>query len=224
MTLQQFKDKYLGKQVEYHSYSPLAKYQCVDLVNQYIVEVLGLTPVIGTDAKDFPSRFTTGEFAFIPNTPEGVPEEGDIVVWNGKVGGGAGHIAVFLEGNASKFTSLDQNWSQKQRVTTESHNYTNVSGWLRPKKDHMANELEVCMADRLKFWKERDEALAKLEAEIQEHKKTAVALDEARLEIEKLNNEQENQAPDMELWAINGLTIEVTEGNSKTISNYKLKN
>jgi len=45
---------------------------------------------------------------------------------------------------------------------------------------NMPNELEVCMADRSKFWKERDEALAKLEKEIQEHKKTAVALDESK--------------------------------------------
>jgi hypothetical protein len=47
MTLDEFKNKYLGKQVEFHSYGTGAKNQCVDLVNQYIVEVLGLTPIIG---------------------------------------------------------------------------------------------------------------------------------------------------------------------------------
>jgi chromosome segregation ATPase len=38
------------------------------------------------------------------------------------------------DGTQSSFTSLDQNWSQPERVTVETHNYNNVSGWLRPKK------------------------------------------------------------------------------------------
>lgn len=32
MNLQEFKNKYLGKQVEYHSYDPAAKYQCVSII------------------------------------------------------------------------------------------------------------------------------------------------------------------------------------------------
>lgn len=134
MTLGQFVTKYLGKQVEYHSYSSGAENQCVDLVNQYIFEVLGLTPIIGTHAKDFPKKYNSAEFEYIKNTPEFIPERGDIVVWNGRAGGGYGHIAIILEANISTFNSLDQNWSKKERVTIESHNYTNVSGFLRPKK------------------------------------------------------------------------------------------
>jgi len=66
----------------------------------------------------------------------------------------------------------------------------------------------------------------KLNIEIQEHKKTAMALDEARSEIAKLNDELENAglAVDLDLWDMNGLTIEITENNTKTITNYKLKN
>lgn len=135
MTLQEFKDKYLGKQVEYHSYGTGALNQCIDLTNQYFVEVLGLTPIIGTNAKDVKDRFNKEEFEWIVNTPEAVIKKGDIPVWNGRVGGGAGHIAIALEnGTQNNFVSLDQNWSIKERVTIENHNYTNVSGWLRPKK------------------------------------------------------------------------------------------
>lgn len=135
MTLQKFIDKYLGKQVEYHSYGgPDTHYQCVDLANQYIVEVLGLTPVIGAHAKDFKDRFNKDQFEWIVNTPEAIIQEGDIPVWNGRVGGGAGHIAVATKkGTINNFTSLDQNWSQKQRVTLEKHTYSNIYGWLRPR-------------------------------------------------------------------------------------------
>lgn len=137
MTLNQFKDKYLGKQVEFHSFGGADTYnQCVDLVNQYIKDVLGLTPIIGTHAKDFPAKYNKDQFEWIPNNPndDKFPQPGDIVVWNGRVGGGAGHIAIALNSTPAGFTSLDQNWSKKQVVTTENHKYTNVSGWLHPKK------------------------------------------------------------------------------------------
>jgi hypothetical protein len=134
MNLNEFKNRYLGKQVEFHSFGAGALNQCVDLANQYIKE-LGLTPIIGTNAKDFKDKFITSEFEWIVNTPEAIIKKGDIPVWNGRVGGGAGHIAIALEdGNLNSFTSLDQNWSQKERVTVENHNYANVSGWLRSKK------------------------------------------------------------------------------------------
>ena len=135
MTLDQFKSKYLGKQVEYHSYDPAAKFQCTDLVNQYIVEVLKLTPVIGTHAKDFPIKIDTKQFEVIKNTADFKPLKGDIAIWNGKAGGGYGHIAVVIDDKATlyKFSSLDQNYSEALFVTLESHSYTNVSHFLRAK-------------------------------------------------------------------------------------------
>ena len=87
MTLQDFKNKYLGEQVEYHSFGTGAKFQCVDLSNQYIVEVLKLTPIIGTNAKDVKDRYNKDEFDWIVNTPDAIIEKGDIPVWNGRVGG-----------------------------------------------------------------------------------------------------------------------------------------
>lgn len=138
MTLQEFKNKYLGKQVEYHSFGTGAFNQCVDLVNQYIHDCLDTTTkdyteIIGTNAKDFGTKYDKEDFDLILNTPTGVPKPGDIVYWNGNVGGGVGHVAIFMDGDVNTFRSLDQNWSQKERVTIETHNYTNVLGWLRPK-------------------------------------------------------------------------------------------
>jgi hypothetical protein len=150
MTLIEFKNKYLGKQVEYHSFGTGALNQCIDLTNQYTVEVLGLTPIIGTNAKDVKDKFNPEEFEWIVNTTDAIIKKGDIPVWNGRVGGGAGHIAIALEdGNQTNFVSLDQNWSQKERVTIENHNYTNVSGWLRPKKQ--AGEVNTDVQKNVQF-------------------------------------------------------------------------
>jgi iron-sulfur cluster repair protein YtfE (RIC family) len=133
LTIDQFISKYFGKQVEYHSYNSNALYQCTDLANLYIKEVLNLTPIIGTNAKDFPSKIGD-EFEFIKNTPDLIPKKGWIAIWNGRVGGGAGHIAVVRDDKATttSFNSIDQNWSKPLFVTLETHNYNSVSGFLVP--------------------------------------------------------------------------------------------
>lgn len=139
MTLEELKNRLLGKQVEFHSFGAGAYNQCVDLVNYYINTVLDTstkdyTEIIGTNAKDFNTKYDPEDFEWIANTPEGgVVQRGDIVVWNGRVGGGVGHVAIALSGDVNSFQSLDQNWSQVERVTLETHDYKNVSGWLRPK-------------------------------------------------------------------------------------------
>jgi surface antigen len=145
MTLSEFIKKYLNKQVEYHSFNPAAKYQCTDLVNQYIDEVLGLTPVIGTNAKDFPSKVKTNEFEFVKNTPDLIPQKGWIAVWNGRVGSGAGHIAIVRDDKATvnQFNSIDQNWSKPLYTTLETHNYKNISGFLKPKGQNMSKMVQV---------------------------------------------------------------------------------
>lgn len=176
MTLQDFVAKYLGKQVEYHSYSG-ALYQCTDLANAYIKEVLGLTPIIGTNAQDFPSRFVAGEFTFIPNTPTGVPQEGDLVIF--KSVDKVGHISIFVEGDANSFKSFDQNYPTGSPSKIVTHNYTNVIGWLRPRKEEMPYSEEEMTKVRL----ERDKNWNYYQAEIQEHKKTAVKLDEVKQEL-----------------------------------------
>lgn len=159
MTLQEFRDTYLGKQIEFHSYGTGAFNQCVDLVNAYINFCLDnntkdYTEIIGTNAKDFVTNYDPEDFEFIPNTIEAIPLKGDIIVWNGRVGGGAGHVAIVLEANINTFKSLDQNWSQVERVTEETHNYTNVTGWLRPKNPPQEQDQQK-LIDELR--KARDE-------------------------------------------------------------------
>jgi hypothetical protein len=141
MGLQEFIAKYTGKFVEYHSYGTGALYQCVDLINQYITEYLKLPAIIGTNAQDFPSKASKTDYDYILNTPTGVPEPGDIVIF--KSADGVGHISIFVEGNANLFTSFDQNYPTGSPCKLVSHNYRNVLGWLHPKKDPMSDTMLI---------------------------------------------------------------------------------
>lgn len=194
MTLDQFKTKYLGKKVDFDNY---AGGQCVDLARFYWQEVINIPQPKGVvGAADFWTNFPTDpalnlNHEKIPNTPSGVPQKGDIIIWSKATGGGYGHIAIFLEGDGNSFTSLDQNWPTLSKVTKTKHNYTNVLGWLRPKKGNMS-ELEVCLADRKRFWEERD-------AEIVAHKQTQVQLEQAKKDRDRYRDERNSARAELEL-------------------------
>lgn len=168
MTTQEFIEKYTGKKLDWDkAYGG----QCVDLFRFYIHEVMTTQQPKGVvGAADFWTGYDSDpilkdNFTKIANTPDGVPQEGDVIIWNKKAGGGFGHIAVFIKGNANTFTSFDQNWRALNVCEPTEHNYTNVYGWLRPKESSMGNELEICLKDRQKFWDERDSLLRELNAE-----------------------------------------------------------
>lgn len=132
MTLIELLVLYFGRPREVAG-SPNALNQCVDWANSYIKDVLNLSIIEWTDAKDFASK-AGDKYDFIKSTPTNFPSFGDIVIWNKNIGGGHGHIAVALGGDANTFVSTDENWSISQRVTVERHNYDNVDGWLHPKQ------------------------------------------------------------------------------------------
>ena len=198
MTLQEFKLYALAKkQIEFHSYNPNAVYMCVDLANDYIVKVWELRPIVGTDAKDFPERLATG-MEFIKNTVDYLPEAGEIAVWSGKVGGGAGHIAVVLKkGLQTIFRSLDQNWSKPLFITEEKHSYTNVRGFIRKKESMpLADPLKECLSQHTKLVTEatkKDKAIEGLELDVlnkeTEIKGLKTSLEEKSVKITSQNSE-----------------------------------
>lgn len=131
MTFDAFIAKYDGKGIDWDGQFGN---QCVDLYRQYAKEVLGFPqspPVPG--AKDVWNTYLADKYERIDNTPSGVPQKGDIVIWGAKYGP-FGHIAVFLEGDASKFKSFDQNDPVGTKCHIQEHkSYTGVLGWLRPR-------------------------------------------------------------------------------------------
>ena len=127
MTFDQFIGKYNGKFLEVAG-SSNALNQCVDLANGYIREVLGLPIIEWTNAVDFPSK-AGDKYQWIVNTPTGIPQKGDLIIWKPT----PGHIAVCFEGNINRFSSFDENFPVYSKCHIQEHDYTNVTGWLRPK-------------------------------------------------------------------------------------------
>lgn len=125
--------------------------QCVDLMHNYIEEVLGIPrsdhSIRGSaydiysdlgDSTILTSGSQTVRLDKISITPTGVPKKGDIIFWTSNVGGGYGHVAIFISGDVNSFTSLDQNWLNSDlnygspAAVVNHSSYTNVAGWLRP--------------------------------------------------------------------------------------------
>ena len=137
MTLSEFLERWNGEYIEIAG-SANAMFQCTDAANCYIRDVLGFPIIEWTNAKDFPSK--AGDlYDWIPNTPTGVPLEGDLVVWGS---GTCGHIAIFLEGNATSFRSFDQNYPLGSPCHVQGHTYSNVIGWMRAKAEIKDTEWE----------------------------------------------------------------------------------
>lgn len=131
MKLEQFLNKWNSRGIDFDGHWG---YQCVDLYRQFVKEVLGFPQSPGVvGAKDIWNTYLKEHYTRFNNTPLGVPQKGDIVVWNKNMGGGFGHVAIFLFGNVSKFVSFDQNFPAGSLCHFQSHNYKNISGWLRPK-------------------------------------------------------------------------------------------
>lgn len=165
MIFEEFITKLNGKYLEVAGSSD-AKNQCVDLANGYIRDVLGFPIIEWTNAKDFPSK-GGDRYEFIKNTPEGIPKEGDLVIWGNGV---AGHIAIFIEGNADRFRSFDENYPTGSPCHIQNHNYLNITGWMHPKvpvpvDDSIKQRADafISVAERLNKAADKDVVLADID-------------------------------------------------------------
>lgn len=135
MTYDEFVRAYNGKATDYDgAYGA----QCVDLIKMYLNKVFGIKPGSWGNAKYYWLNFEkrselVKNFTKIKNTASFVPQKGDIMVWDGSVGDGCGHVAICTgEGDTSEFYSYDQNWNGKAMHKVK-HDYDDVYGVLRPK-------------------------------------------------------------------------------------------
>lgn len=139
MKLDQFVTKYNGRYIDYdHKYFA----QCVDLMRQYCVDVLGIDgyTLPPTDyAKNIFKRFPllgTDKFTKILNTPNNSPMKGDIIFWDWKwpVTGYAGHVAIVTGADVNRFIAFTQNYPTRSTCRYYNYNYRGVLGWLRPRQ------------------------------------------------------------------------------------------
>ncbi len=189
MTLQEFVNKWTGKFCEVAG-SSNALFQCVDAANAYLREVLGSPIVEWTDAVYFPAKMVE-DYDFIENTPTGVPQAGDLIVWKPS----PGHIAIFLDGNDKEFNSFDQNYPLNSPCHIQKHTtYFNVVGWLRRKGgDNMAEienlklritELESDGNRKTGLLEEREEELIHLKAANLDFQTTVETLQNSQISLQ----------------------------------------
>jgi hypothetical protein len=143
MDFKSFRDKYTSKETDYDG-----KYgsQCVDLYRLYCAEVLKIPQSPGVSgAADIWTTYLTQYFQAITNTPDAIPEYGDIIIWNRRLGNGYGHVAIYIRGDANSFVSFDTNWPEGSLAHEQTHNYKSVQGWLRYKT--MSDTIQVNLND-----------------------------------------------------------------------------
>jgi hypothetical protein len=127
MTPEQWMNQYVGQSIDGG--------ECVAWASFYSKNFLNVPVDIGNhNACDIFDAATEDYFDKIENTPDGVPQEGDIVVWHGWGSNPYGHIAVCsYTADVDSFISYDQNWPLGSNVHRQNHDYGNVRGWLRAK-------------------------------------------------------------------------------------------
>ena len=119
-------------------YDKVSGIQCVDLIKKYLKECFNIkVPLNSGNAVTYweDDKKFLKDFIKIENTPDFIPEKGDIMVWNKNRGKGAGHVSICTgEGDKKEFYSYDLNWNGKKKVQKVKHDYKNVLGVLRYNK------------------------------------------------------------------------------------------
>lgn len=161
MTIYDFIKKYDGKTIGFPAGSYVG--ECLSLVKVWIQEKYGFYPPASgcNGARCYWSVFPQPldkYFDKIPNTPDFIPENEDIMIWTGDAGGGAGHISLVIRdadhpADKNYFWSFDQNWGGRQAHLVK-HNYQNVFGVLRPKKENNMGDEYGNMVKKSTQWDE----------------------------------------------------------------------
>lgn len=141
MTAKEFFDAYLGLWVESNkSTDPTTYNQCIDIWRAYNRKVVGAPDIFG-NPPDIWANYQTDFYNKIPNTPDGFPQLGDVVIFGTKYGK-YGHICIATDiADTTTFTSFDQNDPLNTPCHFQPHKYTGVLGWLRPK--HLPPEASI---------------------------------------------------------------------------------
>lgn len=207
------------------------KGQCVGLVMVWLVDTLG-NPHIWGHAKDLMANADRNAYEVITNTPDGVPQAGDVICWNGRMGGGYGHTAIVTKADVNTFEVFEQNTNP---LTCHLHtypSYSNVQGWIRSKKNQVMavisqDELDAIRNRRDELYNQLQEETAKnneLKTNLENEQKKSQELREANDKLTKadadtgaelldVSHERDNYKSTLEAWAnALGSTIDLKSG------------
>jgi hypothetical protein len=143
MTLKQIADEWFDKTVPYPIPDPdKLQGQCVQFI-RWLLDNYYKLPQWGKlrGAADFWASYEKDPkmykyFEKIPNTPELIPQEGDIFIQDHSKGGGYGHIGVVIgdKNTVRQFFAVEQNY-KPLKVSTVQHNYNACLGFFRARKE-----------------------------------------------------------------------------------------
>ncbi|MCA9823580.1 MAG: CHAP domain-containing protein [Dehalococcoidia bacterium] len=124
-----FANSYNGRSVDFDG---LYGAQCFDLFNFYNRDVVGGPPITGAFyAKEIWTTPSTST-SYVKRSASLSPGKGDVAVFDGTLGGGAGHVAIVLDDQGSNLRVVHQNWTPF--VTTIAIvPKVHILGYLRPK-------------------------------------------------------------------------------------------
>lgn len=130
LTYKQFFDQYNGK---YWDFDSAWGNQCFDLI-QFWAKNLNIPPITGAYAYQIYNTADTKYFTKIPNGPNDVPREGDIIVWSWYYNYAGGHTGVATgKGDVWSFECFEQNDPTGSNSHLRTYKYDQVIGWIRPK-------------------------------------------------------------------------------------------
>lgn len=145
MTFDEFLAQYNGKTNVGNT--PENKGECVGLASVWIDVLKG--PHVWGNAKDMYQNADPNFFEKIPNSPTGVPQKGDIIIWNGTFNRGPGHVAIATgKGDTKTFEVFEQNNPLGSNCHLRTYpNYNYVTGWFRPRNAVVEDTLPVKKTD-----------------------------------------------------------------------------
>lgn len=108
--------------------------QCVGLVIKWLVSTLK-QPMIWGHAKDLITNADRNAYEIILNTPDAIPQAGDVIVWTQGFNGTFGHTAIATgKATVNTFEVFEQNNPLGAACRLYTYrNYAYVQGWIRPK-------------------------------------------------------------------------------------------
>lgn len=105
--------------------------QCVGLIEVW-TDFLGLSHTWG-NADDLLANANIQYFQIIPNTPDNIPQAGDIVCFSKEFNGTVGHAGISTGvGDVTSFELFEQNDPLGGVCQKKTYTYQFVQGWMRP--------------------------------------------------------------------------------------------
>ncbi|MEK6878643.1 MAG: CHAP domain-containing protein [Nanoarchaeota archaeon] len=203
---EQFLKEFNNKYVEMYSLENLNK--CFDLVSKWIAYMgyprltAGLLNAYEIYAPS--TQLLRDNFDYIKNTPEAIPQVGDIVVFSKEYNKTAGHTAIATGGgNLKTFTTFSQNDPLKSNSHLVTYNYKYVIGWLRSRKTDFEGKeantaLEECLSQHNALVQQALDKDIFIKSLQEADTKSKLQLNSQQSEIERLRTTIDNQQKNIE--------------------------